>query len=121
MTFSTHQHSFHIPVMGLAYTIDTPIRIAHLGINSVVSLGDDVLIERVRKFYSQKFDFEFIPILSSELDARAKRITSYLNLMHKIVVQKFEDHKVKLATDESYLDNFLHLLPDYSTVKKKNH
>ncbi|MGM0581650.1 MAG: hypothetical protein ACQETL_13265 [Bacteroidota bacterium] len=119
MTFSTHQHTFHIPVMGLAYTIDTPIRIAHLGINSVVSLGDDVLIERVRKFYSQKFDFEFIPILSSELDARAKRITSYLNLMHKIVVQKFEEHKVKLATDESYLDNFLDLLPDYSTVKKR--
>ena len=105
--------------MGLAYTIDTPIRIAHLGINSVVSLGDDVLIERVRKFYSQKFDFEFIPILSSELDARAKRITSYLNLMHKIVVQKFEEHKVKLATDESYLDNFLDLLPDYSTAKKR--
>ncbi|WMN12512.1 hypothetical protein QYS49_33825 [Marivirga salinae] len=119
MTFSTHQHSFHIPVMGLAYTIDTPIRIAHLGINSVVSLGDDVLIEKVRKFYSQKFDFEFIPILSSELDARAKRITSYLNLMHKIVVQKFEEHKVKLATDESYLDNFLDLLPDYSTAKKR--
>ncbi len=119
MTFSTHQHSFHIPVMGLAYTIDTPIRIAHLGINSVVSLGDDVLIEKVRKFYSQKFDFEFIPILSSELDARARRITSYLNLMHKIVVQKFEEHKVKLATDESYLDNFLDLLPDYSTAKKR--
>lgn len=119
MAFSTHQHSFHIPVMGLAYTIDTPIRIAHLGINSVVSLGDDVLIERVRKFYSQKFDFEFIPILSSELDARAKRITSYLNLMHKIVVQKFEEHKVKLATDDSYLNNFLELLPDYSTAKKK--
>ncbi|ADR22724.1 hypothetical protein MATR_34300 [Marivirga tractuosa] len=119
MAFSTHQHSFHIPVMGLAYTIDTPIRIAHLGINSVVSLGDDVLIERVRKFYSQKFDFEFIPILSSELDARAKRITSYLNLMHKIVVQKFEEHKVKLATDDNYLNNFLELLPDYSTAKRK--
>jgi hypothetical protein len=119
MTFTAHQHSFHIPVMGLAYTIDTPIRIAHLGINSVVSLGDDILIERVRKFYSQKFDFEFSPILSSELDSRARRITSYLNLMHKIVVQKFEEHKVKLATDESYLDNFLDLLPDYSMVKKK--
>ncbi|WP_340152700.1 hypothetical protein [uncultured Marivirga sp.] len=119
MTFSTHQHTFHIPVMGLAYTIDTPIRLAHLGINSVVSLGDDILIERVRKFYSQKFDFEFIPILSSEIDARARRITSYLNLMHKIVVQKFEEHKVKLATDENYLDNFLDLLPNYSRAKKR--
>lgn len=118
MSNSTNQHSFHIPVMGLAYTIDTPIRVAHLGINSVVSIGDDILIERVREFYSKKFQFPFIPILSTELDARARRITSYLNLMQRIVTQKFEVHKKKLATDSCYFDNFLKMLPNYSTVKK---
>jgi hypothetical protein len=35
MTATTPQHSFHIPVMGLAFTIDTPIRVAHYGISSV--------------------------------------------------------------------------------------
>ena len=26
-------HNFHIPVMGLAYTIDSPIRVAQFGIS----------------------------------------------------------------------------------------
>ncbi len=24
-------HSFHIPVMGIGYTIDSPLKVAHLG------------------------------------------------------------------------------------------
>jgi hypothetical protein len=37
-------HTFHIPVMGLAYTIDSPIR-GKYGISSVISIIDDDLIE----------------------------------------------------------------------------
>jgi len=37
-------HTFHIPVMGIGYTIDTPLKVAHLGIDSVISLVDDQLI-----------------------------------------------------------------------------
>jgi hypothetical protein len=37
-------HSFHIPVMGLAYTIDSPIRVSKYGISSVIALADDGLI-----------------------------------------------------------------------------
>ena len=40
-------HSFHIPVMGLAYTIDSPIRVAQYGISSVISIADDELIEKM--------------------------------------------------------------------------
>ena len=40
-------HTFNIPVMGLAYTIDSPIRVAHLGISSVISIMDDELIEKM--------------------------------------------------------------------------
>ena len=29
-------HSFHIPVLGLAFSIDSPIKVAHLGIDSVM-------------------------------------------------------------------------------------
>ena len=45
-------HTFHIPVMGLAFTIDSPIRVAHYGISSVVSITDDELIEKMNAFYS---------------------------------------------------------------------
>ena len=40
-------HSFHIPVMGTGFTIDTPLKVARYGISSVISLVDDVLIEQV--------------------------------------------------------------------------
>ena len=46
-----NSHTFHIPVMGIGFTIDTPIKVAHLGISSVISLVDDILIEKIRKHY----------------------------------------------------------------------
>lgn len=111
-------HSFHIPVMGLAYTIDSPIRIAHYGISSVVSLGDDMLIERVRKFYAEKLNLLYSPILLLEEDARARRITAYLNMMQEIVSKKFEEHKTQLLQSGTYFENFMKMLPDYSRVKQ---
>jgi hypothetical protein len=45
MTKNDSIHSFH-PVMGLAYTIDSPIRVAQYGISSVISIADDELIEK---------------------------------------------------------------------------
>ena len=44
-------HSFHIPVMGTGYTVDTPLRVAKYGISSVISLVDDTLVEQMRKFH----------------------------------------------------------------------
>lgn len=46
-------HTFHIPVMGLAYTIDSPIRVAQYGISSVISITDDEVIEKMRAIYSE--------------------------------------------------------------------
>ena len=45
--------------MGLAYTIDSPIRVAHLGISSVISIMDDELIEKMNAFYSRKFNLPY--------------------------------------------------------------
>ena len=45
-------HSFHIPVMGIGFTIDTPLKVSKYGIDSVISLVDDVLLEKIRKSYS---------------------------------------------------------------------
>jgi len=48
----TNPHSFHIPVMGIAFTIDSPIKIAKYGISSVISIVDDFLIEKMNEYYS---------------------------------------------------------------------
>ena len=31
----TTSHTFHIPVMGTAFTADSPLKVAHYGINTV--------------------------------------------------------------------------------------
>ncbi|CAM3754729.1 hypothetical protein [Flavobacterium chungbukense] len=111
-------HTFHIPVMGLAYTIDSPIRVAQYGISSVVALADDDLIEKMRNFYSTKFNIPYEEITQKFHDYRAVRITSYLNLVDKIVKDKFENFKTELAESKTALDNFMSMLPNTSDIKK---
>lgn len=114
----TPLHTFHIPVMGLAYTIDSPIRVAQYGISSVVSIADDDLIEKMRNFYSTKFNLPYEEITQKFHDYRAERITSYLNLLDKIVKQKFESFKTELAESKTTLENFMSMLPNSSDIKK---
>ncbi|KFF04971.1 hypothetical protein [Flavobacterium reichenbachii] len=111
-------HTFHIPVMGLAYTIDSPIRVAQYGISSVVSIADDDLIEKMRNFYSNKFNIPYEEITQKFHDYRAQRITSYLNLVDKIVKEKFENFKTELAESKTTLENFMSMLPNTSDIKK---
>ena len=111
-------HTFHIPVMGLAYTIDSPIRVAQYGISSVVSIADDDLIEKMRNFYSTKFNIPYEEITQKFHDYRAERITSYLNLVDKIVKEKFESFKTELAESKTALENFMSMLPNSSDIKK---
>jgi hypothetical protein len=111
-------HTFHIPVMGLAYTIDSPIRVAQYGISSVVSIADDDLIEKMRNFYSTKFNFPYEEISQKFHDYRAKRITSYLNLVDKIVKEKFDIFKTELIESKTALENYMAMLPNTSDIKK---
>lgn len=111
-------HTFHIPVMGLAYTIDSPIRVAQFGISSVVSIADDDLIEKMRNFYSTKFNFPYEEISQKFHDYRAERITSYLNLVDKIVKEKFESFKTELIESKTALENYIAMLPNTSDIKK---
>ncbi|WDF59282.1 hypothetical protein PQ462_21550 [Flavobacterium sp. KACC 22758] len=111
-------HTFHIPVMGLAYTIDSPIRVAQYGISSVIALADDDLIEKMRNFYSTKFNIPYEEITQKFHDYRAERITSYLNLVDKIVKEKFENFKTELAESKTALENFMSMLPNTSDIKK---
>ena len=75
-------HSFHIPVMGIGFTVDTPVKVAQYGIDSVISIVDDILLEKLRKMYVEKLETPYQEITDKMEDFRAKRITSYLNLMN---------------------------------------
>lgn len=118
MTNKKSPHTFHIPVMGLAYTIDSPIRVAHYGISSVISIADDELIEKMNAFYSEKFEIPYKEITQKIHDYRAERITSYLNLVDRIVKKKFEDFKTELVESKQALDNYIAQLPNTSDLKK---
>lgn len=105
-------HSFHIPVMGLSYTIDTPLRVAHYGIDSVVSIVDDELAEKMNAFYSNKFNIPFSAITDKMHDYRARRITGYLNLMDKLVKQQFKNFCDELGNNKKELEKFISMLPE---------
>lgn len=104
--------------MGLAFTIDSPIRVAQYGISSVVSITDDDLIEKMRAFYSEKFSIPYQEITQKIHDYRAERITHYLNLMDTIVNDKFEKFKQEITESKTALENYIALLPNKSDLKK---
>ena len=91
MSGHTPMHTFHIPVMGTGFTIDTPIKVARYGISSSISLVDDVLIEQVRKFYCEQENEPYEEITRKSEDSRARRITSYLNLVDLLVQRQVEE------------------------------
>ena len=86
-------HNFHIPVMGLAFSVDTPIKVAHYGIDSVISIIDDDLVEKMRMVHCEKTGVPFESISLKEDDYRPKRISAYLNLVEDIVKSNFHNLK----------------------------
>ncbi|MGB3344645.1 MAG: hypothetical protein WBA61_12115 [Aequorivita sp.] len=112
-------HSFHIPVMGIAFTIDSPIKVAHFGINSALSIIEDNLVEVMRKYYYQQNNETYIPISAKEEDSRARRITDYLNLMQRIVSSKMESLKASAIETGSDIAKYFEMLPDTSVLKQK--
>jgi len=108
-------HTFHIPVMGIGFTIDTPLKVSKYGIDSVLSLVDDILLEKLRKMYCTKFEIPYQEITDKIEDFRAKRITSYLNLLNDLAEKKFEE----LKSSASGVKEYFNLLPDTSTLKQE--
>ncbi|MBI4824958.1 MAG: hypothetical protein HY807_00850 [Nitrospirae bacterium] len=115
---TVYYHKFHIPVMGTGHSVDTPIRVAHLGIQSVISLVDDILFEPVRKYYCEKFNMPYAEITVKEEDGRAKRTTAYLNLVDEIVRIKFDAIRKEPFALGSEKCKYFELLPDYSPLKQ---
>jgi hypothetical protein len=111
-------HTFHIPVLGLAFSIDTPIRVARFGISSVISIGDDILIEHMRKHYSLMHGEPYSAIALKEHDYRARRITAYLNLVQKIVHSQLRALRTSPFAKGSEIEKYFEMLPVASPVRQ---
>ena len=114
----TKAHSFHIPVMGIGFTIDTPLKISQYGIDSVIALLDDILLEKLRKTFCEKYKIPYSEITEKIEDFRAKRITSYLNLINDLAEKKFEDFKETLAEKGKDIKEYFNMLPDSAKLKQ---
>jgi len=115
----TASHTFHIPVMGTAFTADSALKVAHYGINTVIALADDVLLERLRKYYSGLNNLSYQEIKNNTKDYRADRITSYLNMVNKIASAKFEEFTTTTKDKFEEVKKYFAMLPDTSDVKKE--
>lgn len=110
-------HSFHIPVLGLGFTVDTPVKVARFGIASVISIVEDELIEQMRKVHSQQFGLVFEPISKNEEDYRARRITAYLDLAGTIIGEQVEQLRNLPFGEDNELATYFRLLPSHSPLK----
>jgi hypothetical protein len=110
-------HSFHIPVMGIGHSIDTPIRVAPLGISSVISLVDDFLLEQLRHYYCRANNLPCTAIPREARDGRAKRITAYLDLVLDLVNRKMEAIRQEPFFGNNDKDAYFQLLPEESPLK----
>mgnify|MGYP001628016990 CR=1 FL=1 len=102
-------HNFHIPVMGLGFTVDTPLKVARFGISSVVSIMDDQLLEDMRKHYTP--ENQFTPVPEKTPESRAKRIKAYLNFLQSTVDLQVEEMKRQNFGEGQEIDKYFDLLP----------
>ncbi|MCO5260123.1 MAG: hypothetical protein M9916_08270 [Crocinitomicaceae bacterium] len=116
--FGKQLHSFHIPVLGISFSIDTPTKVAKYGISSVVSIVDDELIEDMRAYHCEQNELEFQPIAKKEHDSRALRITSYLNTIKQVVESQINKVKGMDFSIGSDLRKYFEMLPKNSPIKQ---
>ncbi len=105
--------------MGIGFTIDTPLKVSQFGIDSVISLVDDSLLEKLRKVYCEKFEIPYHEITDKFEDFRAERITSYLNLINNLAEKKFEEFKNATVEKGHEIKEYFNSLPDTSSLKKE--
>ncbi|MDO9693989.1 MAG: hypothetical protein Q7W56_04610 [Candidatus Latescibacteria bacterium] len=104
-------HSFHIPVMGTGFTVDTPLKVARYGISSVVSLVDDILLEQMRGLVCRREGRGFEAVPSDAEDARADRITRYLDLLAEVVDRQIEQVRGAVFETGSEITRYFEMLP----------
>jgi hypothetical protein len=113
-------HTFHIPVMGTSFTVDSPVKIGQFGISSVVSIMDDYLTERMRKYYCEKTGEVYEEIDNAHDDKRARRISEYLNLLKRMLMDQVKTLQESPFIKGSDITKYFEMLPDIP-LKKKYH
>jgi hypothetical protein len=112
-------HTYHIPVLGICFSVDTPLKVARFGINSVVSVIDDELLENLREHYCRKFQLAYLPIAMSPGDYRSERITAYLDMLHVLVLQQTANLKAQPFESGSDICEYFEMLPDHSPLREQ--
>lgn len=112
-------HTFHIPVLGIGFTIDTPLKVAPYGISSVVSLVDDELVEALRRHYCAERNEPYTPISTEAEDARARRLTAYLNLLNTMVQERTDALRRETFAPGAAINRYFELLPDSSALRER--
>lgn len=105
-------HTFHIPVMGTGFTIDTPLKVARYGISSVISLVDDQLIEQMREYHCLREGEPYKAVPEGAKDARALRITLYLNLISRALKRQVNALQSSPFAQGSEISRYFEMLPD---------
>ncbi len=111
-------HTFHIPVMGTGYTIESPLKVAHYGIDSVVPITDHYLVEQVREMCCKENGLEYEAEDLENPDARANVIRKYLDLLNDLVTANFNALKNTDFTEGSEITKYFELLSDDIAIKQ---
>lgn len=110
-------HTFHIPVLGVGYSVDAPLKVSRFGISSVMSIIDDTLLEKLREHYLTELQQSYEPILITEEDSRARRITAYCNMVNWIAREQMIEVRNSGFHEGSDLHKYYEMLPDHSEMK----
>jgi hypothetical protein len=114
-TYALHQ--FHIPVMGTGHSADTCARVGQFGIHSVVSLVDDLLLEKMRSYYCEKYELPYQRIARHDEDGRARRLTAYLDCMHVVIQKQIARLRSLPFFESNDKKKYFDLLPATSSLK----
>jgi len=112
-------HTFHIPVMGTGYTVESPLKVAHFGIDSVVPITDHYMMEQLREKLCKDYGIEFDSEDLSNSDARSNVIRKYLDLMDYLVNLNFENLKKSEFSEASEITKYFELLPESNKLKQR--
>lgn len=105
--------------MGIGFTVDSALKVARFGIDSVLSLSGQPLQEKLRKFYSEQHGIAYEEITEKVEDYRAKRTTAYLNLLDYLIRNTFEEYKNSPIQNKEEIEKHIDMLPDNLKLKKE--
>jgi len=105
--------------MGIAYTVDTALKVARFGIDSVAAITEDHLLEELRRYYCQKENLPYEAISSTDKDSRARRVTAYLNVVQLLLNRQMKALRLLPFNEGTDLDKCFQLLPPESPLRRR--